>query len=303
MKKNVLLLGATGMLGSLVLDVISKEPSISLYATSRDKKLLKQFSNKYPKTKFIVFDALKNPFTGEFSQIKKIDWIINAIGLIKPFIHDDNPSEVEKAIALNAEFPFVIHELIKHKSTKVLQIATDCVFSGEKGDYVETDLHDPLDVYGKTKSLGEVPSSQFIHLRCSIIGPERNTQNSLLEWFVNQEVKSKLNGFTNHFWNGITTLHFAKICKSIILNDLQLENMQHIVPEDIVTKQKLLKYFSKHFQRADIEINPVKSRNKINRTLNTIHATMNMDIWKSAGYKNPPTIDEMVKELAEYMKA
>ena len=98
----------------------------------------------------------------------------------------------------------------------MIQIATDCVYSGKTGGYNEDSLHDALDAYGKTKSLGEVRSSTFLNIRSSIIGPEINHKVLLLEWFLKQPKGAVLNGFSNHLWNGVTTLQFAELCLTII---------------------------------------------------------------------------------------
>ncbi len=302
MKKNVLLLGGSGMLGSMILDVFSQDATVNLHATVRNKKHLPPLKKKFPSVKFYVFDAEKDSLASLFKQTKKNDWILNAIGKIKPFIHEDNREEIEHAIAVNATFPFSIQREIARNSTKVIQIATDCVYSGKKGKYVEVDVHDALDVYGKTKSLGEVNSDAFLHLRVSVIGPENGTRNSLLAWFVHQEKLAKLSGFTNHVWNGITTLHFARICLGIIKNDAKLPVLTHIVPGNTLNKSELLKIFSEVFDRKDVSITSKKAKERINRTLQTVHGTINRKLWKNAGYAKPPRIKEMVKELAEYMK-
>jgi len=95
---------------------------------------------------------------------------------------------------------------------KVLQIATDCVYSGKTGNYDEAAKHDALDVYGKTKSLGEVNARHVLNIRCSIIGPELKGRLSLLEWFLSQPTGARVNGYAHHQWNGITTLQFAELC-------------------------------------------------------------------------------------------
>lgn len=302
MKKNVLLLGASGMLGSMILDVLSQDKSIKLLATVRDQTTLKALSRKYPFVSFLLFDAGKDSLEKIFKTINRVKWVINAIGIIKPFIHDDNEQEVERAIRINAVFPHSLQHIIAGKKINVLQIATDCVYSGSKGSYIETDQPDALDVYGKTKSLGEVPSSDFMHLRASIIGPETNSQNSLLEWFLSQKNNVSLSGFTNHLWNGVTTLHFAKICQGIIKQDKKLSKLQHIVPSDKVNKYTLLKIFAKAFNRKDLKISPIKAPTSVNRSLGTSHDTINRKLWKNAGYKNPPTIEDMVEELAIYIQ-
>lgn len=250
-----IILGSRGMLGSMVAKVIPN--SIKLNRPE--------------------FDA-SNLDTVDYAEGVKV---INCIGLIKPYC--DN---VQEAIRVNALFP-------QGLPTGTIQIATDCVYSGKKGDYVETDPHDALDVYGKTKSLGE---ADHIHnLRCSIIGPEQQNHLSLLDWFLSQD---QANGFTNHLWNGITTYHYAKIVKAVIENDVELPYLQHIVPADKVTKAELLRIIAKAYHR-DIDITDVEAPKVIDRTLATSNPQFNKYLWELAGYPQPPTVKEMVEELAQ----
>lgn len=254
----ILVLGATGMLGSMVSEMLE----LDLRTLSRP-----EFNAEY--------DYL---LAGD-----DIDRIINCIGLIKPYCDD-----VQRAIRVNALFPYDL-------PPGTIQIATDCVYSGKKGNYSETDLHDAEDVYGKTKSLGE--AAHLNNLRCSIIGPERKNHLSLLDWFLSQEVES-VNGFTNHLWNGITTLHFARICTGIIKEQIELPNLQHIVPADKVTKAELLEIIAEAYNKP-INIKPVEADTTVDRTLTTNDPSLNRTIWQAAGYSEPPTIKQMIKELAE----
>lgn len=209
------------------------------------------------------------------------DWVVNAIGVIKPYC-----SDVERAIRVNALFPHLL-------PTNTIQIATDCVYSGKKGNYVETDPHDATDVYGMTKSLGEAPHIK--NLRCSIIGPEVKNHTSLLDWFFSQ---NKVNGFTNHFWNGITTYHFAKIIQGIIREGIELPHLQHIVPADEVTKAELLRIIAEAYKK-DIVVTDVEADEPIDRTLTTNNPELNLRLWQAAGYEEPPTIEQMVEELSQ----
>ena len=95
----------------------------------------------------------------------------HAIGVIKPYIRDDDAAAVERALRVNGLFPHILARAAERSGCRVLQIATDCVYAGTIGNYREAAPHDALDVYGKTKSLGEVNSAAVHHLRCSIIGP------------------------------------------------------------------------------------------------------------------------------------
>lgn len=252
---KTVILGNTGMLGSMVADTWDGD------FVSYDHS---QFDAEHP----------------NWDKTMHADWVINCIGVIKPYCDD-----VPRAIRVNALFP---HQL----PSNTLQIATDCVFSGKKGNYTETDPHDATDVYGKTKSLGEAPGVH--NLRCSIIGPEVKNHISLLDWFLAQD---KANGFTNHMWNGITTYHFSKICQGIIREGIKLPNVQHIVPGDVVTKAELLKIIAEAYGK-DIPVTEVEAPEAVDRTLATNDPRLNDQIWRAAGYNYPPTIKQMVQELA-----
>jgi dTDP-4-dehydrorhamnose reductase len=227
-------------------------------------------------------------------------WAVNAIGVTKPYIHDDNAAEVEQAVAVNALFPHLLSRAAEQSGCRVLQIATDCVFSGIRGHYIERDSHDPLDVYGKTKSLGEVHSSNVYHLRCSIIGPEPKEPVFLMEWFLRQPRNSGVSGYTNHQWNGVTTLHFAKVCHGVIKRGLDLPHVHHVVPSGAVSKAELLQCFGHDYRRQDVTITPTEAKTVVDRTLATINESLNRQLWEAAGYTTPPSVPEMVAELAKF---
>ncbi len=297
---RVAILGASGMLGSMVLDYFARQPSVDLLATVRSKNLLERFAQKLPNVRWTVLDAERATVEDLTALLGDVQWVINAIGVIKPYIHDDNPVEVERAVRVNALFPYSLAKAAENVGCTVLQIATDCVFSGRKGHYVESDEHDPLDAYGKTKSLGEVHSPRVHHLRCSIIGPEPRMHVSLLDWFLRQPHGAKINGFLNHQWNGVTTLHFAKLCLGVIRAELSLGYVQHVVPADTVSKAALLECFAQAFKRRDITVTPVQAPLSIDRTLATENESLNLMLWQGAGYQRPPSIASMVEELASF---
>ena len=262
--KKVLILGASGMLGSMVDDYLSKKKDIDVTAMEdRNSKV----------------------------DFRGYDYIINCIGIIKQKMRT-----TEEVIRVNSLLPYQILRL-KKPETKVIQIATDCVFSGDKGKYIETDIHDAGDAYAKTKSLGEI--EEFYNIRTSIIGPHKKSKVSLLEWFLSQKKGATIKGYTNHYWNGITTLHFAKLCYAIIKNNYELPSDLHIVPADIVSKYRLLKIIAKEYKREDIQITKHKDI-KIDRSLSSLRTSWNKKLWKAMDYDSSPTIDQMVKELAKY---
>ncbi|GHV90780.1 NAD(P)-dependent oxidoreductase [Spirochaetia bacterium] len=278
MKAKVAVIGINGMLGNTVFRVL-QDSNLNVTGISRKE-----------------LDAE----TAAFADIEKVvacyDYIVNCIGIIKPYIHDTHSGEVERAIAVNALFP---HKLARC-GIKVIQIATDCVYDGVKGNYIETDKHNATDVYGKTKSLGEVISDAFLNLRCSIIGLEKNHKKSLLEWFLNQPDNVEVNGFKNHYWNGISTIAFAKICKGIIENNSWFHGVQHVIPDSVLLKSDMLKVFARVFNRADININDTDAEIAIDRTLSTLNEVQNRTLWEIAGYKKIPTIENLIEEIKTY---
>ena len=143
------------------------------------------------------------------------DYIINCLGITKPHINDNNEQDVARAKLVNTLVPAERASLAENTGSRVIQIATDCVFSGCKGHYLETDAHDAADVYGKTKSLGEVVSNNVMHIRVSTIGRELGRSTLLLEWVLSHAHGATIPGFTDHFWNGVTTNHFSKVVRGM----------------------------------------------------------------------------------------
>lgn len=297
---KIVVLGGSGMLGSMINDFISRNSNFSITSTVRNNELMNKCKCVSPKINWEILDVLDTNENELDKIIGDSKWLINAIGVIKPYIHEEKPLEVERAIKINSSFPYLLARIAKRKGAKILQIATDCVYSGNKGSYLEDDFHDALDVYGKSKSLGECCSDVVSNIRCSIIGPEFKGNLSLLQWFLGQPDGTKLNGFVNHDWNGITTLHFAKICYSIIRNKLEIGYLHHLIPSDKVNKYDLLLMFKKYFGREDLVINSQKADQCIDRTLSTKNQDLNLSIWNSAGFINPPSVEEMIKDLGKY---
>jgi len=262
-----------GMLGKAVTDVFQRSGIFDLVLLDKDE--------------IDVSDASSIEIA---KKIEGAEWVINCIGIIKPHIHEDNIGEIITAIRVNSIFPYLLSKV----NTKVIQIATDCVYSGEWGEYTETDPHDAWDTYGKTKSLGEIPADNMYHIRCSIIGAPNPL--SLMGWFLSQPEGAEVNGFTDQEWNGVTTDTFAKMCLGIVKQEPDLPNVQHFIPANTVSKFTLLKTLSKYF-RPDINVVPVTSPEPINRTLSTNNNNINKMLWNLAGYKRIPKIESLIKEL------
>ena len=291
---NILVLGVSGMLGSMVFNYLSKNSNFNTYGTVRNPKFLGK--------NILLFDANEPSQLGgeQFLQLN-IDFIINCIGITKPFCRDEDALGVKNAIKINAEFPWKLAKYSKKNHIKVIQIATDCVYSGKKGNYNEDDVHDPLDVYGKTKSLGEVFDGSILNIRCSIIGPEFKEKKSfLLEWLLSQPYGGTISGYEHHIWNGVTTLQFAQICEKIIsLNSyedlINTSHVHHYIPNNTVNKYELMQIFNEIFDK-ELEINKVNIlEESIDRTLTSKYHKLD---------KLSPKMDmkEAILELKKYIE-
>jgi dTDP-4-dehydrorhamnose reductase len=297
MGKTVVVLGGTGMLGAMTTAVFARESDFNVVASVRDRKL-GVFTHQPVQVR--RFDAWAATVDDCRAAISGASWAVNCIGITKPLIAEDDPFKVERAIRVNALFPHTLAKAAEAEGVRVVQIATDCVFSGAHGNYREDSQHDALDVYGKTKSLGEVSSPNVRHLRVSVIGPEPKEHKFLLDWFLSQPRAAAVNGFTNHDWNGVTTLHYARIVLGIIRNDTELPKVHHLVPSGHVTKAAMLRAFAQAFDRRDIAIKDVTAGTVIDRTLATHNDVLNTSLWARAGYAPAPTVEQMIEEMANF---
>jgi dTDP-4-dehydrorhamnose reductase len=255
---KILILGGDGMLGHMAVKYF-KSKGYDVVSTTRGDNL----NNNKIKLNLSNFNFdLNNLLSQNVLEEWIPDYIINCIGIIKPY----SEKNIEETIFINSMFPHILSRQAKIFGVKVIHVTTDCVYSGLSGKYTEEDKFDPLDVYGKTKSLGE-PSDCFV-LRTSIIGPEIKGKLSLLEWFFKQKDK-EINGFQNHFWNGITTLECSKIIEQIIKNNLYENGTKHVF-SNIVSKYDMVNTFKEVYD-INVKINKIDAKDFCDRTLSTIN--------------------------------
>lgn len=253
---KILIIGATGMLGYKVADFFKNYTDFHTLTTSRKEGEAD-----------ILYDIVSDSLIS-FSGIKKIlkeyniDYVINCAGIIKPVI---GKIPNEDVFLVNSIFPRILADICESLDKKLIHITTDCVFTGSKGQpYDETDVHDVFDFYGLSKSFGEPTNCMVI--RTSIIGEELHNNYSLIEWAKSQKNK-EVNGFTNHLWNGITTLEFAKVCYTIITQNMYEKIVRHVFSTD-VTKAEMLETFNKKWD-LNLKINSVEASQSIDRRLAT----------------------------------
>lgn len=288
---KVLILGNSGMLGHTLTRYL-EDNGCDVYSTSRGAGSL-YGSNHFN------FDVVKDDIQILNLKEMRFDYILNCVGLIRHQMLDNAESNL-LATEINTLFPLKLLGALDGTSTKLIQIGTDCVFSGNNGQYTENSIKDPIDAYGYSKALGEAFNENQMILRCSIIGLEKNSHVSLMEWLLNHPLNMKVRGFTDHNWNGLTTLAFAKIVFGIISTGNFQAGTFHVVPDGHVTKYQLLVLIASNFRRNDLQIEPTASGARIDRTLSTEFDSRIYDFWKLAGYQKIPTHQDMLLEYAVY---
>ena len=284
--RKVLVLGSTGMLGSAVTRAL-QERAHEVITASRSTGI------KFDAVNLDTENLLKA------AGLQGGDFVVNCVGLTKSRINEASMTSRTLAVKLNIDFPGDLARSAEQAGVNVIQVATDCVFSGLSGGYSERSAHDPLDVYGKTKSLGETPSPNVMHLRCSLIGPEIGSSSLFFEWVRQQPVRAQINGYNNHFWNGLSSLAFGKVVSGIIKEDLFKSGVQHLVPSNQVTKDELVRLELAALGRDDAQVTSKKDEHTIDRTLRTNGHDFNEQLFLAAGYEKIPTIQEMVLEACK----
>ena len=223
------------------------------------------------------------------------NYILNFVGKIKQNI--TNQMHSIEAIKLNSILPSVLDELTAQSKIGVITIATDCVFSGSTGRYLETAHKDGSDIYAITKILGETLSQNTMHLRTSVVGFGTTDKKSLFDWYTSLNPAVSCDGYYDHMWNGITNLAVARITLGIVKNNLFKAGVHHLIPENAINKYELLSELKNNIVRPTANIVQTISNKSIDRTLDTLDPEFNEELWRSAGYTFVPSINFLIKEL------
>ncbi|OGY90184.1 MAG: hypothetical protein A3B30_04345 [Candidatus Komeilibacteria bacterium RIFCSPLOWO2_01_FULL_52_15] len=299
---RVLILGVTGALGSFTYDYFRHHTRHEVRGTVRP-------SSRDVAAKFFQDDPLLSFEAGK-ADVRSLlqgdtpDYIINCIGIInKPAFTQDDVQKVASSLRVNSVFPYSLTEACANRGTKIVQIATDCVYSGSRGEYTENDVHDALDIYGQTKSLGEVHEERFLNIRCSFVGPEIHHELSLLEWFLSQPDGANVSGYMHHRWNGVTSLQYAQLCSQIIDKGddffrriVRTSYVHHYIPNGSVTKRELLESMATSFKKKCTVV-PAETGPAIDRTLATVHH----DLLKTAQVGAYP-MQRAIGDLYDYLR-
>ncbi|MDF1656648.1 MAG: SDR family oxidoreductase [Verrucomicrobiales bacterium] len=220
---RVLVIGASGMIGSTVLSVLSEKREWEVFGTARHQGIKRYFRPEVSERILAGVDLdSHDQIVRAFSSVRP-DVVINCAGLTK---HRPEASDPLASIAINALMPHRLAEICKLSSSRLIHVSTDCVFSGRKGYYTETDLPDAEEIYGRSKILGEVDYENAVTLRTSTIGHEITTKYGLLEWFLSQS--EECFGYRNAIFSGLPTSVFAEIIRDYVIPNCQLTGLFHV---------------------------------------------------------------------------
>ncbi|EIY4754483.1 SDR family oxidoreductase [Vibrio cholerae] len=225
---RVLILGATGMLGYSLFTNLSNYKALSVFGTLRTLKGKERFFRGYEEKLLLDVDVYNIASLEKVFATIRPDVVINCIGLIKQ--HSISKQHID-AIKINSLLPHELANLCDRIDARLIHFSTDCVFTGKKGGYSENDLPDALDLYGKSKCLGEVTYGNHLTLRTSIIGHELTSSVSLVDWFLSQE--GVANGFSKAVFSGLPTCYIAKLLVEMILPNSNLSGLYHLSVEPI----------------------------------------------------------------------
>lgn len=214
---KIVIFGSNGMLGTYFKKYFEKKYEV-LSVTRKDIDLSTSSEKE-------ILSYLKK-------NVSEGDIILNASGVIK-----QRTFELKDMINVNSIFPNILASFKETIPCKIIHISTDCVYSGRIGNYDENSEHDCLDEYGKTKSLGE--NKNLTIIRTSIIGEELSNKKSLVEWVISQSNK-KIDGYTNHLWNGVTCLELSKYIDKLIVEKTYWSGVRHIHSPNTVSKYQLV---------------------------------------------------------------
>lgn len=220
---KVLVLGASGMIGSAMFRVLSEKEDWQVWGTLRSEAAKKFFAEGLCQRLVSMIDVEKPDVLARVLVRIRPDVVINCIGLTKHHREADDPL---LAIPLNALLPHRLADLCAVADARLVHVSTDCVFAGTKGNYVEGDAPDARDIYGKSKQLGEVDYPHAVTLRTSTIGHELQTAYGLLEWFLSQQGSCR--GYARAAFSGLPNTEFARVVRDVVLPRPELRGLYHV---------------------------------------------------------------------------
>ena len=283
--KNILVLGASGMLGNAVLKFFAASKDYAVKGAVRSKSTVQLFPKNVRNLILSGLDIDDNDGLRRLIDETESEVVINCIGLVKQLSDSSDPLV---ALPINSLLPHKLAQICNDSNARLIHISTDCVFSGSRGFYSEDDTPDSLDLYGVSKRLGEIDYPNSITLRTSIIGHELNGNRSLIDWFLLQE--GNIEGYTKAIFSGLPTNEMAKIIHDYVIPNNNLSGIYNISAEPI-SKYELLSLVAKIYGKS---IKITKNDDfKIDRSLDSSR------FRRLSGF-NPLTWPELVTSMYEF---
>jgi dTDP-4-dehydrorhamnose reductase len=249
-KMNILILGAGGMLGHQLCLKLKRFGQV--YAVFRKPaSLYERYGMVAPDNAFGSLDLTDLPTLTQVLVSVRPNVVVNAVGIVKQ--RKDAKAAIP-SITVNALLPHVLAERCREIDARLIHFSTDCVFSGNRGAYTESDNPDPIDLYGRSKLLGEIERKGCLTLRTSIIGWELENRAGLLEWFAAQRGRD-IDGYRNAIYTGLTTPAMAELVARLILEQPELSGLYHVASSRI-NKFDLLVNLAEQLEWRDIRIHP-----------------------------------------------
>ena len=282
---RVLVLGASGMIGSAMISVLSDRSDYEVWGTVRSERVKRFFSTTISNSLEVDVDLENNDVLLRVLKQTLPDVIVNCVGLTKHKPEADDPLIT---IPINTLMPHRLAKLCNLIGARLIHISTDCVFSGEKGEYLESDFADAKDIYGKSKALGEINYPNTITLRTSTIGHELNSAHGLLEWFLSQDKSCK--GYSRAIFSGMPTIVLAQIISDVVIPNKELSGTYHVSAKPI-NKHELLKLIAKVYGKS-IQITDDNSL--------VIDRSLNADKFHAATGYVAPEWPELIRIMYNY---
>lgn len=280
---RILVLGGTGMLGHKLTQVLSETDeawtSVRCDAADLERFGFYDLGRVIGRVDAFDFATVENAI-----DLVQPDAVVNCIGMVKQQAQGQDPIA---CITLNALLPHQIAGACRARGARLIHISTDCVFSGRRGGYSESDLGDAEDVYGQTKQLGEVATPGSLTLRTSIIGRELESRQGLVEWFLSN-AGGRVKGFRRAIFSGFTTEELSRIIHQVLHRHADLEGLYQ-VSSDPIDKFSLLCLVRDAFG-VEVEIVPDEGL-VIDRSLDSTR------FRQATGYV-PPSWEDMIRKLA-----
>jgi dTDP-4-dehydrorhamnose reductase len=284
-RQKIFVLGASGMLGNAVYRTFATSPGFDVVGTVRSAASKIALPGGASGELLAGIDVEQtDSLVAAFDKVRP-DIVINCIGLVKQLAAANDPLVT---LPINSMLPHRLARLAGLVDARLIHVSTDCVFTGSKGQYLESDAPDAQDLYGRSKLLGEVDYPNAVTLRTSIIGTELSSAHGLVGWFLAQSGSVK--GYAKAVFSGLPTAVLAQVMRDHVVPKPDLHGVWHVSAAPI-DKYALLKLVAADYAK-DIEI-LADNHLVIDRSLDSSR-------FRAATGWNPPSWPELIAIMRQF---